>query len=322
VRTDGHASDTHSFVTDFSKPNYKGLRLGGRGTPRFHAGGSSKPQVHITPSTPASPTALPILGGFIIDAIASHSSLLPNATEPSLIVSAASLTTLYTTFDALRAARPTAYPTEPFPSAFARTIILDNADRATHSAFGLSPRRNNDAVQLYFALTALSTFTADGRVFAPDAEVAALVGRRTLGLKTFDHEETWWYHFPARPEARVEGREAVEIQGPLVPQLKSYLQVVSVVLSNRAVFITEMGYIGLGPPGLECGDVVFVPVGAETPFVLRLGGLGDGPKGVSIANGKEMPVFQLVGECYAHGWMDGEALGERDDCQATDVLLM
>ena len=61
---------------------------------------------------------------------------------------------------------------------------------------------------------------------------------------------------------------------------------------NRSLFSTEGGFIGLGPPHCNPGDRVCILFGGEVPFVLRpVGG-----------------CYQLVGDAYVHGIMEGEAL--------------
>ncbi|KAF4974125.1 hypothetical protein FZEAL_8934 [Fusarium zealandicum] len=62
---------------------------------------------------------------------------------------------------------------------------------------------------------------------------------------------------------------------------------------DRALFITEKGYLGLGPARTEPGDFVSLVAGAHVPFVLRKGSHG----------------WMLVGESYVHGVMYGEASG-------------
>lgn len=61
---------------------------------------------------------------------------------------------------------------------------------------------------------------------------------------------------------------------------------------NRTVSRTEKGYLGMGPPAAEKGDLVFVLPGCTVPFVLR-----------KIESG-----YRVIGECYTHGIMDGEAI--------------
>jgi hypothetical protein len=64
---------------------------------------------------------------------------------------------------------------------------------------------------------------------------------------------------------------------------------------------TGRGYYVLGPAALEAGDVVCVLFGSKVPFCLR-------PMGRR---------YLLVGECYVHGLMKGEAMGmlARDELQ-------
>lgn len=67
---------------------------------------------------------------------------------------------------------------------------------------------------------------------------------------------------------------------------------------NRIFAKTEKGYYILGPQVTQPGDVVCVLFGGKLPFCLRP--LGD--------------RYLLVGECYVHGLMKGEAM-EMMNCQ-------
>jgi hypothetical protein len=69
---------------------------------------------------------------------------------------------------------------------------------------------------------------------------------------------------------------------------------------GRNFCVTSKGYIGLVPPKTEVGDKVCILFGGRTPFLLRDAG-----------GGKHV----LVGECYIHGMMDGEALPQA--CEGT-----
>lgn len=60
------------------------------------------------------------------------------------------------------------------------------------------------------------------------------------------------------------------------------------------LFRTSKGYLGLGPEILKPGDVVAVIFGAKVPFILR-------PEG---------DHYLLLGDCYVHGIMKGEAVEE------------
>lgn len=67
---------------------------------------------------------------------------------------------------------------------------------------------------------------------------------------------------------------------------------VAAARGNRTFFITMSGYMGLGPRGLEVGDIICVVLGCHVPLLLRK--CGD--------------CYMLVGECFVWGLMDGEAM--------------
>ena len=56
------------------------------------------------------------------------------------------------------------------------------------------------------------------------------------------------------------------------------------------------GYMGMVPQGSRPGDLLVVILGAKTPYVLR-------------RCGRVKDSFELVGECYVDGMMDGEMMG-------------
>lgn len=68
---------------------------------------------------------------------------------------------------------------------------------------------------------------------------------------------------------------------------------------NRSFFTTEHGYMGVGPQCLQIGDKVCVLANGNVPFVLR-----------SVGESEE--EWRLVGECYLHGIMDGEAVEKNE----------
>jgi hypothetical protein len=77
---------------------------------------------------------------------------------------------------------------------------------------------------------------------------------------------------------------------------------------NRRFFITQSGYMGLGPQIVAPGDQVWVLLGAEVPCLLRSGGRPwPTESGRSIMT-KTQEHHGLAGECYVHGLMDGEVL--------------
>ena len=97
-----------------------------------------------------------------------------------------------------------------------------------------------------------------------------------------------------------EGREP-----PLTPVVQAFWA----ATYSRAFFRTELGHFGLCFPHSRIGDEVWVLAGGKVPFVLR-----------SIVDANEVveddtsgPRYRrLVGECYLHGYMDGEGLRQQD----------
>jgi hypothetical protein len=59
---------------------------------------------------------------------------------------------------------------------------------------------------------------------------------------------------------------------------------------NRSFFTTSCGHIGLGPAATKVGDHISLLAGSQVPFILRRSG----------------QKFQVVGEAYVHGIMDGK----------------
>jgi hypothetical protein len=63
--------------------------------------------------------------------------------------------------------------------------------------------------------------------------------------------------------------------------------------SGRRYFVSHRGYLGVGPSTTSPGDVIAIILGLDTPFVLR-----------AIGENR----YQIVGEAYVHGIMDGELM--------------
>ncbi|RYP09771.1 hypothetical protein DL765_008327 [Monosporascus sp. GIB2] len=92
---------------------------------------------------------------------------------------------------------------------------------------------------------------------------------------------------------------------------------------GRKLFLTERGYVGLGPEHMEKGDAVVVLVGSSVPHILRpdvdtdsLGGSSQMSVGHEGKVSTAEPRWSYVGEAYCDGIMDGELLREegRLDC--------
>jgi hypothetical protein len=73
---------------------------------------------------------------------------------------------------------------------------------------------------------------------------------------------------------------------------------------GRVMFASSTGYLGLVPHGTKKDDLIFIVRGADVPYVLR----------------PNDDAYQLVGEAYVQGVMEGEAL-EMGNVLVQDIVL-
>ncbi|KAI0809957.1 HET-domain-containing protein [Xylaria sp. FL0064] len=78
---------------------------------------------------------------------------------------------------------------------------------------------------------------------------------------------------------------------------ETYLSIISDWTRCRVLCRTKKGYLGWVLDITMVGDSIFIIMGANVPFVVRP--VGDG-------------TYKLIGECYIHGIMYGEALEEKN----------
>jgi hypothetical protein len=95
----------------------------------------------------------------------------------------------------------------------------------------------------------------------------------------------------------------------LIPDIDNSIGVAT--LSRRLML--GGGLIGLGPAATAVGDEVFLLTGGRTPFVLR--------RHEDTNRAVPGPKFEIIGDCYVSGWMNGNA--ERLAlCEWTDITLV
>ena len=92
---------------------------------------------------------------------------------------------------------------------------------------------------------------------------------------------------------REEGRK----EGGEVGEVGTYAMQMYAASRFRRFVVTENGFMGLVPFCAEAGDRVCIFLGSSTPFLIRE---------------KESSSFELVGDAYIHGVMDGEALESKN----------
>ncbi|KAH6723769.1 heterokaryon incompatibility protein-domain-containing protein [Leptodontidium sp. MPI-SDFR-AT-0119] len=112
------------------------------------------------------------------------------------------------------------------------------------------------------------------------------------------NEETIWTSYLSAKQAVLNPDKSQSVYEWRIEQ-KAYTAAARATTKGRGFFVTERGYIGLGPVGVKRGDIVIVFDGAETPFVIRR--VDEGRREVR----KE---WVLGGDCYLHGFMNGESL--------------
>jgi hypothetical protein len=71
---------------------------------------------------------------------------------------------------------------------------------------------------------------------------------------------------------------------------------------RRSFFITETGYMDLGPPMMQAVDKICIIYGCHIPVVLR----------------EVRDSHFLVGECYVYGMMMGEMVAELEAGKLTE----
>jgi hypothetical protein len=107
------------------------------------------------------------------------------------------------------------------------------------------------------------------------------------------------------PDTEAVGQVFLRSGGSMQPEAPSlYLQ----LSFPRRICITDRGYIGMAPHLAEQGDLLCFIFGSQVPFLLR-----------HVEDSKEMR-YRLVGECYIHGMMDGEAFNL--GCEETYIEIV
>ncbi|KAJ4860160.1 heterokaryon incompatibility protein (HET) domain-containing protein [Trichoderma breve] len=88
----------------------------------------------------------------------------------------------------------------------------------------------------------------------------------------------------------------------LPPSYRIYVQRVLQHCHSRRFFVTDTGFMGLGPEETRVGDDVYASAGAKIPFILR-----EVDSGSKL---QETSRFRLVGECYSESRTWRELGGE------------
>jgi hypothetical protein len=85
------------------------------------------------------------------------------------------------------------------------------------------------------------------------------------------------------------------------------VEAVSAAWNGRQFFMSEKGYMGLAPITTRVGDAVCILFGGQVPFILRE---------------RDDFAHSMIGECYVHGIMDGEAIGNTRNKRDTVEFML
>ena len=142
---------------------------------------------------------------------------------------------------------------------------------------------------------------AFARMLAGDLENAFEAGYVRLGKESVvDIYNAWW----TLCQNSKPGEWMLDNEGDIS---FLYTRTLPAVCMLRRFYMTSKGYMGIGPVDVRIGDQVYVLVGGNVPFLLRH---QDG--GTDGSNPSKVCGWELVGDCYLHGIMDGEAFSTGD----------
>jgi hypothetical protein len=99
----------------------------------------------------------------------------------------------------------------------------------------------------------------------------------------------------------------------LYPLPDRYESELKTKLEDFALFKTVDGFLGIGSPHLKPTDCIIVPAGARVPYAAR---------DPVIDNDTSRPGWQILGEVYVHGFMDGELVDSPRWAPESDPLSL
>jgi len=142
--------------------------------------------------------------------------------------------------------------------------------------------------------------------------------------------------------------EQLRSSNHLLPEIlhkwPAYVELITIMMQGRGLFLTKLGYVGICANNVLAGDVVCILSDTRIPFILRPRGgravalQDDSPsipncyhfqnedqfrKAASMVEDEPLAhcTYQLMGDAYVHGLMNGEA-AKRLDWQPGDSLTI
>ena len=125
---------------------------------------------------------------------------------------------------------------------------------------------------------------------------------RQLQHSDLDHYKTWRAWLEKYAQKGPTHRKAFLETGSRNPNIRKHNQLLKQYPAARWFFLTDDGYMGMGPVEMEQEDVVCVLAGAKTPFILRA--IDERCEVCQL----DQCCYRLKGFAYVHGIMNGETV--------------
>ena len=196
-------------------------------------------------------------------------------------------------------------------SSFVQNFWTSNPVASTWLSFGLAQMHDEDYPypQILSRFAGSAYTLVDRKSSLDDAfHQTWLSGKTGAEVDEFDYQAdsgAYWdrlfWGTLGNPNRGVEERKS----GDQEVRWRRYRDNAAVACNQRKFFTTHKGFFGLGPGALKEGDRVAVLLGSDVPFVIR--------EADPDSLDHTMPVphdtkFKLLGECYIHGLMQGQAV--------------
>lgn len=100
-----------------------------------------------------------------------------------------------------------------------------------------------------------------------------------------------------------------------LPSASDMLELATRATANRQLIVSDTGHVGLGPEGVNKGDLICILFGGKLPLILR-SAEKDPEKHAEYG---DRLLYKIVGDSYIHGLVHGEAMEYLKDGRASEM---
>ena len=197
------------------------------------------------------------------------------------------------------ASRGTLAPIDRLPSASTLTLTVTGFQLDTIAKLG--PRASEGLILYEWLQLGGCTKNSRHQITVPDALWRTLVADRgPMGtMPPSWYARAFDYCLLHSSNGDINTNTLLQDCGADSSLVVDFLQRVQSIIWNRKFLVSETyKWIGLAPTAAEEKDVLVILHGCSVPVVLR-----------PVKEEGQVVGWLLVGECYVHGMMDGEAMG-------------